>query len=113
MTDRGGTTVRFPSLGRPLTSFARTQKTQEGRSSLVPYAPEPIQVAVRDGKPLAIVLRKRSGRVREIINMWRIDEEWWRKPISRLYFLVELENGARITLFQDMIGGQWYRQNWT
>jgi hypothetical protein len=50
--------------------------------------------------------------VKEVLNIWRIDEEWWRKPISRLYYLVEFTSGSRFTVFQDLITGQWYRQNW-
>ena len=44
--------------------------------------------------------------------MWRIDDEWWRKPISRLYYLLEFTTGSRFTVFQDLITGRWYRQNW-
>jgi hypothetical protein len=75
-----------------------------------PYEPEPIEVRAEGGKPVALLLKKRSVKVRGMLNMWRIDEEWWRKPISRLYFLVELENGSRITLFRDLVQSQWYRQ---
>ena len=81
-------------------------------SQLAPYAPQGVEVVVHDGRPAAIWLKRRRRRVVSIVNMWRIDEEWWRKPISRLYFLIELENSARITVFQDLVSGQWYRQNW-
>jgi hypothetical protein len=77
-----------------------------------PCEPEPLEVTMTDGKPAAVVLKKRSLKVKERLNMWRIDEEWWREPVSRLYFLLELENGAQITLFKDLIHGRWYRQNW-
>jgi hypothetical protein len=77
-----------------------------------PCEPELLEVTMSDGKPTAVVLKKRSLKVKERLNMWRIDEEWWREPVSRLYFLLELENGAQITLFRDLIHGLWYRQNW-
>jgi len=77
-----------------------------------PYDPQALDVTVRDGKPAAIRLKKRSIRVSGIANTWRIDEEWWRKPISRLYFLLALENGMRLTVFLDLEQGGWYRQNW-
>ncbi len=80
--------------------------------SLRPYVPDLIEVTTRDGVPAAVRVRMRRLRVASVLNVWRIDEEWWRRPISRLYFLLELENSARITLFQDLIGGQWYRQHW-
>ncbi len=77
-----------------------------------PYEPEKIEVIEKDGRPLSVWVRKRRVQVKEVLNMWRIDEEWWRKPISRLYFLMELENNSRVTLFKDLVGGVWYRQNW-
>ena len=98
----GGTVVPRPSESR----------LAGERSSIVPYTPQSIEVTIREEKPSAIILKGRRHRVREILNMWRIDEEWWRRPISRLYFLMELETSARITVFQDLGDGQWYRQNW-
>ncbi|MGD0234599.1 MAG: hypothetical protein ABSC55_08670 [Syntrophorhabdales bacterium] len=50
--------------------------------------------------------------MKAILNTWRIDDEWWRKPISRLYYLVEFTNGSRLTVFRDVLTGKWYRQNW-
>ena len=77
-----------------------------------PYAPEPVEVTVRDGKPVMVRIKRRRLRVTEVINIWRIDEEWWRKSISRFYFLLEVEGGMRVTLFHDLENGGWYRQNW-
>ncbi len=77
-----------------------------------PYNPEKIEIAAQEGKPFVVRLKKRPVLVKDVVNMWRIDEEWWRKPISRLYYSLELENGARITVFNDLAAGGWYRQNW-
>jgi hypothetical protein len=77
-----------------------------------PYAPEKIEVAAQEGSPFVVRFKKRPVLVKDIVNTWRIDEEWWRKPISRLYFSLELENGARLTVFRDLMEGAWYRQNW-
>lgn len=77
-----------------------------------PYTPEPIEVTVRDGKPVMVRIKRRRLPVIEVVNVWRIDEEWWRKAISRLYFLLEVEGGMRITLFHDLESRGWYRQNW-
>jgi hypothetical protein len=81
-------------------------------SKTAPYAPEPLDVTVRDGKPAMLRIKRRRVPVKEILNVWRIDEEWWRKAISRLYFLLEVESGARVTVFHDLESGEWYRQNW-
>ncbi len=77
-----------------------------------PYEPERVEIAAQEGKPFVVRLKKRPVLVKDVVNMWRIDEEWWRRPVSRLYFQLELENGARITVFRDLLGGRWYRQHW-
>ena len=77
-----------------------------------PFAPEPIEVLAPLGRPALVTWKKRRRKVREITDTWRIDDGWWRMPVSRLYYVVELEGGSRITLFQDLDGGGWYRQNW-
>jgi hypothetical protein len=46
----------------------------------------------------------------EILDRWRIDDEWWRQEISRLYYHVALEGGRLVTLFNDLIGGGWFLQ---
>jgi hypothetical protein len=78
-----------------------------------PFAPEFIDVITVNDRPSQVTLKKRVQRVQEITNLWRIDDGWWRKPVARLYYSLELESGARITVFRDLIGGEWYRQNWT
>ena len=48
-----------------------------------------------------------------IADKWRIDDEWWRKePISRTYYAVILDNGARTVVFKDLISGSWYKQRY-
>ncbi len=51
-----------------------------------------------------------GGRVACIREIWRIDDEWWRRPISRLYHQVVLENGKMMTLYRDLVEGGWYVQ---
>lgn len=71
--------------------------------------------ADRNGTPLRI---RTSGRgasvppgwasVTSIQESWRIDDEWWRTPISRLYHRVVLENGKVTTIYRDLVDGGWY-----
>jgi hypothetical protein len=77
-----------------------------------PYEPEVIDVREENGTPTAITTRRRTLKVHRVLNMWRIDEDWWRCPVSRLYLLLELQNGTRLTVFHDMIHHIWYRQNY-
>jgi hypothetical protein len=77
-----------------------------------PCEPVPLDVIARHGEPEAVKIKGRVRRVRAVIDLWRIEDEWWRSPVSRAYYLLELENGVRLTVFRDLTGGQWYRQNW-
>ena len=45
-----------------------------------------------------------------VIDSWRIDDEWWRNPISRRYLDVVLEGGGHVIVFQDLVSGEWFLQ---
>ncbi len=81
------------------------------------------------GYPIAVAgsarIRRHSGsRVAEVLDRWRIDDEWWRAPshageggdscrgagVSRMYFQVVLENQQLLTIFHDLVAGSWYAQ---
>jgi len=64
-----------------------------------------------DGHPVFVWLRNRQ-RVARIRNVWRIDDEWWRQEIARRYFELELSDGSVITVFQDLISGNWSQQRY-
>jgi hypothetical protein len=64
------------------------------------------------GSPVFVWLRNRQRRVARIRNVWRIDDEWWRQEIARRYFELELSDGSVITVFQDLISGNWSRQRY-
>jgi hypothetical protein len=75
--------------------------------------PRPAEVEA-DGHALPRVL-VRSGRrlrVAAIQDVWRIDDEWWRAPIARRYFLVTLEEGSVRTIFHDLLSGAWFEQSY-
>jgi hypothetical protein len=48
--------------------------------------------------------------IESINETWRIDDEWWRQIISRLYFEAILAGGKRIVLFKDLVTGNWFMQ---
>jgi hypothetical protein len=76
---------------------------------------QPQALAVEaDGNGLPRVVGDGMGRrrVEAILDVWRIDDEWWRSPISRRYFLVALDDGVPWTIFHDLIGGAWYAQRY-
>jgi hypothetical protein len=72
-------------------------------------APTPIRVRTDDiGRPRQVSGAGRFRQVLSVREIWRIDDEWWRRPISRLYYEVVLETGRLVTLFHDLEEGRWY-----
>ena len=56
-------------------------------------------------------MREEAGRRIEAIGeIWRVDDEWWRKPVARRYVEVMLEGGAHVTLFEDLTSNTWFAQ---
>jgi hypothetical protein len=76
-------------------------------------APRPLRVeADGDGRPRRLGSKRPSLGVREVLDCWRIDDEWWREPISRLYFQVELEDGRSLSVFHDLAKDEWFAQEY-
>ena len=77
-------------------------------------APEVVSVELDViGQPRTVRRPKNEGSsqaVENILDVWRIDDEWWRLTISRLYYDVMLEGGGHVVLFKDLIAGDWYAQ---
>ncbi len=73
--------------------------------------PSPIQVQVGpQGLPVSVKRRSRHLKVEAVRERWRIDDEWWRNPISRQYFALVLEDGRPVILFRDLVTGEWFNQ---
>jgi hypothetical protein len=62
------------------------------------------------GEPVAVQGRRGSRMVEGVRERWRIDDEWWRVPISRLYYALVLEGGRAVTLYRDLRTDRWYLQ---
>jgi hypothetical protein len=77
-------------------------------------APHVVEVDVDASEvPRAVRRSKNKGggqAVENIIDVWRIDDEWWRQSISRLYYDVMLEGGGHVVLFKDLVTGDWFAQ---
>jgi hypothetical protein len=70
-------------------------------------------LADADGTPRAVVLKGRRVAVTDVLDSWRIDDEWWREEISRRYFRLVLADGRTLTVFLDLIAGNWYAQRYS
>jgi len=76
-------------------------------------APLPIAVDHEDGVPRAV--RRPAWpaplAVREVLDRWRIDDEWWReRTVARLYQALLLEDERVLVVFRDLVGGEWFEQ---
>ena len=76
--------------------------------------PRPLAVeAGEDGRlPVAVVLTGHRLAVERIEDIWRIDDEWWREEVSRLYYRLLLEDGRPLVVFHDLVRGQWCEQSY-
>jgi len=63
------------------------------------------------GEPTHVRLPGKTARRIEVVReRWRIDDEWWRQPVSREYLAVILDDGRMLTLYHDLSDGRWYSQ---
>ena len=85
-----GDAPRLRPLGQPRPVDVRTDEAGEPRYVRLP------------GKP--------ARQVAAVREAWRIDDEWWRIPISREYRAVVLDDGRPLTLYHDLLDGRWYAQ---
>ena len=88
---------------------------QDGSRRLRPLnRPRPLRVeAGEGGTPVAVHLSNGRFGVEEVLEVWRIDDEWWRKrPLSRTYYRLLLEDGRTVTVYRDEVSGQWAKQGY-
>ena len=100
-------------------SSHRTAGARDGDGGDVPRVLRPVRtpvvVAVEtggDGEPVALVWRERRVAVATVLERWRIDDEWWRTPRSRLYRRLLLADDRLLAVFEDLITGRWYVQRY-
>ncbi len=60
--------------------------------------------------PLAVTVRGAQCAVESVLETWRLDDEWWRVPISRRYVEAVLDGGRHVVLYCDLETGEWWMQ---
>ena len=61
-------------------------------------------------RPLFVTVLGDELRVDSINQQWQVDAEpWEHRPFSKVYYLVTLEDGQRLTVFKNMEHGGWYQ----
>ena len=43
----------------------------------------------------------------EVCNRWRVDEAWWRRPVSRDYYKL-VGNNLLALVYLDLVDGTWH-----
>ncbi len=88
----------------------RNSNARSGR--LLPLGtPRPLRVRVdARGQPDAVFSGQRWNRIEATRERWRIDDEWWRDPVSREYHALVLEGGRMMTIYQDLVTRSWHLQ---
>jgi len=74
--------------------------------------PQRVQVEF-NANGLPTVIREAADKVRHIegiVEIWHIDDEWWREPVARKCYEVVLKGGARVVLFVDLVTLEWFVQ---
>ena len=78
-------------------------------SLLGPPGPRPIQATTNpQGKPAALAWDQRIHPVAKIYDNWYVSRFWWRKPLRRAYYRVELRDGRVKVVFRDLEDDGWY-----
>jgi len=73
--------------------------------------PKQVEVELDANRQPAAVKTLDGVRTIECVNeTWRLDDEWWRQPISRCYYEVVLDKGRHVVLFEDLVTGEWFVQ---
>ena len=76
--------------------------------------PQPLSVHCNaQGLPDRICLRNRWYKVKQVADVWRVDDGWWTKQaLSRIYVRLLLETTRPLVIFQDLNDLSWWRQNY-
>lgn len=57
-----------------------------------------------DGLPARVLFEGVLRDVTSVQDRWRIDDEWWReRPLSRLYYQLQLEGERVVTVYRDLV----------
>jgi len=62
--------------------------------------------------PIALIEHGCRRRIVSVQDSWRIDDEWWRNPISRHYYQVMVDDDSLRTVYRDLTDDVWWAQNY-
>jgi len=93
---------------------SNTRPTTDTRRIRRLNTPDRIEV---EASEYGVPLRLRLGGVWQDVTLarrpWRIDQHWWRsEPVRRIYYRVAPEDAAPSTIYHDLVGDTWARQEY-
>jgi hypothetical protein len=91
-----------------------TRTTADTRRIRRLKTPHAIEVeAASDGIPLRVRFGGDWQDVSLLRRPWRIDQHWWRhEPVRRDYYRVAPQDGTSLTIYHDLVSGEWAQQEY-
>jgi hypothetical protein len=74
--------------------------------------PKQLIVTEHKGMPDVLIEHNRRHKVVRIQDVWCIDDEWWREPITRRYFQIVIDTGTIRTIYHDLVHDTWHEQSY-
>jgi hypothetical protein len=105
-----------PNTGTPVRAH-RLRPLNAPRRVFVELSERSLPVAVLEPPPgtATPALGASPGFTRREVEtvgeIWRVDDEWWRAPISRRYVEVILKGGKHTVLYHDLVIDEWFEQS--
>lgn len=62
------------------------------------------------GIPARVTASGLGRPVLRVCSRWRVESDWWRTPVSREYWKLELGGPAEVLcdLYRDCLAGEWW-----
>lgn len=73
-------------------------------------SPEHALVDLINGVPAVVATGEGRHSVRRVCARWRVESDWWRRPVSREYWKLELAGAEDLLcdLYRDQLTGEWW-----
>lgn len=94
-----------PDSGAPIGADQTDQLRPLNRPRLVTVLTHPLT-----GQPAVLIEGSRRHSVERVEDLWSVEDEWWRRRISRRYYRLALVDGGARTVYHDLAEDDWYAQ---